>query len=90
MEDVVITMIRWNRKSACAVMRRVNLLQFQSCLGKNMVQSDTTLAIKSPKVVMSERCPGKRLGLFAYDRTKGKENRNLYWRGEKKFALVLY
>lgn len=55
-----------------------------------MVQSDTTLAVKSPKVVMSERCPGKRLGWFAYDRTKGKENRNLYWRGEKSFALVLY
>lgn len=38
---------------------------------------------------MSEECPGKRLGLFAYDRTKRKEKRNLYWRGEKSFALFL-
>lgn len=41
---------------------------------------------------MSERCPGERLCLFAYDRTEGKEKRNLSWQGEKLyliFGLVL-
>lgn len=32
---------------------------------------------------MRERYPDKRLGLFAYDRIRGKEKQNLYWRGEK-------